>query len=478
VSKSAGRALVLLAACALFLAAPAGAAAPTWARARPVVLPSGGTSVPQGYLPGLACAGVGNCVAAGEFQRGSSDVGGLVVAETGGTWHTGRALVAPPGAATPATLTPYAAACAAVGDCIVVGSYDDAAGNSQAFVASEVQGAWRAATEVTLPANALKTGQVAALRAVGCSSATRCVAVGSYTTNTAAGAVEGLVVTGVAGTWSAHEVAAPAGANANPVFGLSQVACAGGACAAAGNYVDDQNATHVLVVDASATPTASVLDPPSNASGFPATTVGALACSAAGRCALDGTYETAGGQLEAYAATSVKSAWAPAQELVMPAGANANPRAFFYGFSAMACHAPGSCTTGGQYVDAQGDYQGFVDNEVAGEWQPATELRLPAGAQQAGHNGGVVAVTCPASGTCRAGAAYLDSQGRYQAYVADEVNDTWSGGTTITLPAGATQVGVDGGVYGLVCRTYDACTATGTYLDAAGNYQGFDTTLG
>ncbi len=471
-------ALVAGALAALLAVTTAGAATSGWTPAHFVHLPGLGIDLPQGYLPGLACPAAGDCVAVGSYEDGQFNVNGLVVSETGGVWRGGRTIVAPKGAASPPGLTPSAVTCAAVGNCAVVGSYDDAAGNVQAFVDQEVAGAWRTSVEVTLPPDALGPGQSAQLRAVVCPSVSGCVAVGSYTA-AANGAVKGLVVTQGARTWVAHAVAAPPGANVDPVLDLTAVTCASARdCVAAGTYVDAQNATHGLVVAASTTPTATALDLPLNASEFPSITVGALTCVANGACVLAGSYETAGGQLEGYVASSTGATWGRASELVMPAGARDNPRVFFYGFADLACASAGNCTTGGQYIDASGDYQGFVVSEVAGAWRDATRLRLPAGAQQSGKNGGVVAVTCPAQGGCRVGAAYLDARGRYQALVESEVRNSWSAGLTLALPKGSTSVGPDGGVYGLVCRSTRVCVATGSYLNRAGDYQGFYSTLG
>jgi hypothetical protein len=478
VRKSAASALVAGALAALLAVTPLGAATTKWTPAHFVHLPGLGIDLPQGYLPGLACPAAGDCVAVGSYEDGQFNVNGLVVSETGGRWRGGRTIVAPAGAASPPGLTPSAVACGAVGNCVVVGSYNDTAGNVEAFVDQEVRGAWRASVQVRLPGDALGRGQSAQLRAVVCPSVNGCVAVGSYTAATG-GAVKGLVVTQSAPTWVAHAVATPPGANVDPVLTLSAVTCAPArVCVAAGTYVDDQNATHGLVVSTSASPITTELNLPLNASAFPSTTVGALTCTAPGACVVAGSYETAGGQLEGYVATSSGGAWGRASELVMPAGSRANPRVFFYGFADLACAASGNCTTGGQYIDASGNYQGFVVNEVGGAWRAATRLRLPAGAQQAGKNGGVVAVTCPALGRCRVGAAYLDAHGRYQALVEAEVHNSWSAGVTLALPTGSTSVGPDGGVYGLVCKSTRACTATGSYLNRAGAYQGFYSTLG
>ena len=62
-------------------------------------------------------------------------------------------------------------------------------------------------------------------------------------------------------------------------------------------------------------------------------------------------------------------------------------------------------------------------------------MKLPAGAQEAGKNGGVVAVSCVSVGNCSAGAAYLDGSGDYQALVVNRVSGTWQTGTKVALPA-------------------------------------------
>jgi hypothetical protein len=165
--------------------------------------------------------------------------------------------------------------------------------------------------------------------------------------------------------------------------------------------------------------------------------------------------------------------WKRATAMVMPAGAKSDPRVFFYGFNAISCSSSGNCSAGGQYTDAGGHYQGFFVDQVNGAWQSASELKLPSGAAQAGKNGGVVALSCTSSSTCSAGAAYVDASGDYQALVINRVGGAWQAGTKVSLPAGAASVGVDGGVYGLICKSANACTATGSYQKSATVYEGF-----
>ncbi|HEV2428112.1 MAG TPA: hypothetical protein VGS61_07830, partial [Acidimicrobiales bacterium] len=323
---------------------------------------------------------------------------------------------------------------------------------------------------------AAAAGQAAYLRAVACPSAGWCVAVGSYVATGPALPTEGFVVTGSPGAWSANAIAALAPANVEPTVSLAQVACAApDQCATAGTFIAAGGASAGLeAVDAGGTWSVGPLALPPDASAYPAVAVSGVACPSESTCAVAGAYETAAGRREAF----VTSLGAAATELVMPDGARANPIAFFFGYADFTCAAPGDCALGGQYRDEDKRYQGFLVDEVGGSWRAATRLRLPASARQVGRYGGVVAVTCPAPGECRAGGAYLDARGRYQAYVVGERADRWTDASTIALPGGATTVGVDGGVYGLACASYSRCTAAGSYVAAEAQYEGFVARLG
>jgi hypothetical protein len=81
--------------------------------------------------------------------------------------------------------------CASAGNCGAGGDYADSSGNRQAFVVSEVNGTWHAATEVPGTA-ALNKGGEAIVYSVSCAAASSCSAVGRYTD--AAGHVQAFVV--------------------------------------------------------------------------------------------------------------------------------------------------------------------------------------------------------------------------------------------------------------------------------------------
>ena len=451
--------------------------APAWKDAKLVTLPKGAQGLPLGYLPTLTCVAPGNCEAGGAYAT-RSGVEGLILNETNGVWTAPVTLKAPANAANAAGVTIYGLSCGALGNCAAVGSYDDQAGNVEAFFANEVGKKWSAATQVTLPANAVGTGQNALLRSVNCSSAGSCSAVGDYQANNAlASRSVGFGTSEVHGSWKrASEITTTSTPNFNPFITLNQIACASSAnCVAVGSFVDANNVTHGLLVSeiSGAWSRGVSLSLPPDASAYAGATVSEVACVKKSGCAVLGTFNTSTGAVEGLSASELDGVWSRANELTMPANAGVNPHVFLYGFVGIACASTGNCAAGGQYRDGAGNYQGFLDNEVAGTWKSAVEVSLPNGAPSEGKNGGVITLTCPRADNCRAGAAYLDGAGHYQALVVDEVNGAWMTGATVVLPGGATTVGVDGGLYSLVCLTTSSCMGVGSFLRGAATYEGF-----
>jgi hypothetical protein len=215
---------------------------------------------------------------------------------------------------------------------------------------------------------------------------------------------------------------------------------------------------------------------PGDASAFPSAALSEVACVSTDNCTALGTFTNAAGDAEGMTVTERNATWARALTMAMPGGAAPNPHTFFYGYGGIACPSIGNCSAGGQYLVGTSSYEGFFINEVDGTWHAATEMAMPAGAQMAGKNGGVVAVSCRSAGNCSAGAAYVDGSSAYQALVVNEVAGQWRTGQKVTLPTGDNTVGVDGGVYGLICHATGPCTATGSYLKTLTNYEGFTVT--
>jgi hypothetical protein len=146
--------------------------------ARPVTL----TGTILGIVTSLSCSSAGNCAAAlgiGDVPTGVGPPydGPAVATERSRSW--GPAVPVPgttPGGKFESGATSLS--CRANGDCVIGGSYSPGT-STQAFVATEVDGSWRAA--VTFPGIAkLNAGRTAQVTSVACASAGNCVAGGSY----------------------------------------------------------------------------------------------------------------------------------------------------------------------------------------------------------------------------------------------------------------------------------------------------------
>lgn len=451
---------------------------PSWQNAKPTVLPAGATGIYDGYLPFLSCPSTGNCVAAGIYADSAGVEHGLLINEVNGTWQAAQPVTPPTNAVARDGVTLSGVACGSVGNCSAVGTYSDAASNQLTFVADEVGGVWQPGKDVLLPANAAKANQVSDLHSISCRSPGNCSAVGTYSAaSNPLSATEPMSADEVNGVWtSAQEISLPANVGANPYATFNQISCSSvGNCGAVGSYIDANNVTHAITANEvnrtwrSAAPTLL----PGNASIYAGATLSEISCASPGNCSAVGTYNAVGGGVQAFVASQSHGTWLRASELTMPAGAAANPQVMLFGFQGISCFSPGNCATGGQYLDKSGNYQGFLTNEIGAKWRPSTELVLPSGATQTSHNGGVVALSCSAVGYCSAGAAYIDASGDYQAMIVNEVANMWRPGVRIELPTNTFGVGIGGGVYALVCQRSGACDAVGSYLRTSSVYTGF-----
>ena len=137
---------------------PAQAAAPTWRSAENVTLPSGATSVYQGWLPYLACPTANNCSGAGIANDATGNVQGLLLSESRGIWRS-SILSLPLNAAKAPGVMVYAIGCATSGNCVAGGQYLDSSSNGFAFVAKQISGTWMKASAIALPAGAIMTAQ-------------------------------------------------------------------------------------------------------------------------------------------------------------------------------------------------------------------------------------------------------------------------------------------------------------------------------
>lgn len=458
----------------------ANAGALTLTKATTLRLPSPNSGLNQGYLPFQSCSSAGNCAVTGIYLSAHGYAAGVIDYEIKGVWKAPLDVTPPNGYSALKGVTMEGISCPSDGNCVALGEYVDKT-NQLAFTVTEVSGVWQKGAGLALPAGAMPSSEFATPRAITCVSNGNCTVVGTYTTNTPTFATQGFMKSEVHGLWhNAVALSLPAGTNANPFVSLSQVACwSTTSCVAPGSYVDANNVSHAIVVSEvdGVWKKAVTVSLPGNASAFAGAQFNEVTCVPDGSCLAAGTYNTITGAVQPLVALSVAGVWDRALEVSLP-NAGANPAALFYGFKGVACASAGNCALGGQFLDKSGHYQGFLDNVVNGNVQRAQVLALPAGAIQSGHNGGVVSISCPAVGTCVAGAAYLSAQNTYVALLATETNNVWSTSSNVSLPGAATTVGVAGGIYSVQCFSVTTCQISGSYQSGTTRYDGFSLVTG
>lgn len=472
--------LLAVAASALPLTSAGALSVPT---ATQLTLPSPNSGLSQGYLPFQSCASAGNCAVAGIYVTARGYAAGVIENEVKGVWRRAIAVTPPQRTSASKGVVMDGLSCAAAGSCVALGQYDTAT-NQLPFTVTEVHGVWRKGVALALPLGAVGTHQLATPHAISCPDVGYCTVVGTYTTATVHPTTQGFISSEVHGVWHvASALRLPAGVNADPLVSLSQVSCySTSGCVAVGSYFDANSVSHDLTVSQvnGHWQTAVSVPLPGNASAFSGAQFNEVDCTSSGSCMVAGTYNTVAGAVQPLVALSGVSGVAGftrALEVPLPAAAP-NPETLLFGFKGISCAAPGDCAFGGQFVDANGHAQGFLDEVTNARVQRAHELLLPTGAVQAGHNGGVVTVDCPAIGTCVAGGAYLSATKQYEAILTTETNNVWTLGTTITLPAKAATVGVAGGIYSVQCFSTSSCEVSGSYQSSTSRYDGFALTTG
>ena len=444
----------------------------------------------------VSCASAGNCAAGGSYIGGSGRQA-VVVNEVNSTWRT--AIEVPGTAALNSGKNVGASvksvSCASAGNCAAGGSYADASGHPQAFVASEANGTWHKAIEVP-GSGSLNTGATAknlgaSVDSLSCPSAGNCALGGSYTD--ASGTTRAFVAGEVNGIWrKAIEVPGTAalstGATAQFLgVSVNSVSCpSAGNCAAVGWYTTDASGTTRAFV---ASEVNGIWHEAIEVPGTAALSTGALtgatavSCPAAGTCAAGGFYTDASGHQQALVASEVNGIWHEAIEVPGTAALNTGATGFRGAWvKSLSCPAAGTCAAGGFYTDASGHEQAFVASEVNGVWHEAIEVpgtaALNTGASADNDGAGVTSVSCGSAGNCAAGGFYTDASGHQQALVASEANGTWH--KAIEVPgSGSLTTGGSGKpvaeVTSVSCPPAGYCAAGGYYIGGYGIDQAFVT---
>ena len=192
----------------------------------------------------ISCTSTGNCAAGGYYSDGSGHAQAFLVDEKSGVWGTATEV---PGSAAlnvggDAQLSSIS--CASTGNCAAGGSYLTGSSRIHAFVVSETSGLWGGAVDVP-GMTKLNVGN-AQVSSISCARTGTCVAGGYYTSGAGA---QAFVVSDISGAWgNAIKVPRTAALNLGGSAGVNAVSCSStGDCAAGGTYRDGAGATRAFV---------------------------------------------------------------------------------------------------------------------------------------------------------------------------------------------------------------------------------------
>ena len=447
----------VLCAAALWLTVPALAAAAT-----------------SGAADAVQCTAVNSCTAVGGFTEANGSQQGLLLSEVKGVWQADQLATLPSGAAANPQVDLSDLWCSAGPDCVAVGNYTDGAGNQQALVLTETNGAWSAAKKVALPSGALGGGsQLAELNALWCASAGNCVAAGDYSDSQ--GNQQGLTVSETNGVWGpGTSTPVPGNAATDPQVALTALDCtAVTSCDVVGIY-DDQEGNQEAEILVGAAPSwgNGEMNLPTNAAlAAQQVQVNALACGSSSDCVGAGAYINDSGDEEPLILLANGDSFSTL-EANLPANADAssNPDAQL---TSVWCSSAGNCAVVGDYDDANSNEQGMMLDETDNSFDTARELSLPSDADQSysGANPQVTlnALWCSSAGNCTAGGGYTNTTQAEVPLVTSEVNGSWQPGLALSLPRGAAGEGNQSASVSAIDCVGASCGAVGSFTSAAGN---------
>ncbi len=308
-----------------------------WGSGTAVALPADAAVPADAGLSSVACPHAGDCVAVGSYLDTSGLVQPLLVEEVAGHWSAGLDPGHPGGAVQGSLSSVF---CGSPGNCVAFGNY--AAGYP--WVLKEVAGTWAVhhPQAPNLPNGAPATNAAA----FSCSSLTRCTGIGLYT---GAGSVSRpFVLTYASGSWTAAFVKLPGNASKAPAS-LRAVACSSaGNCSAVGAYTpahDGRSAVFFVDEISGRWQQAVEARPPTDARDYQRfDRIGSIVCQSAGNCTAYGDYEVHSHEA-GWIASEIAGQWSRAITASLPL--DANPSSQLYSLS---CGSAGNCVALG---DAQ-----------------------------------------------------------------------------------------------------------------------------
>jgi hypothetical protein len=369
------------------------------------------------FMTKVKCPSTGNCSAAGFYTAAPLVYRVMVDSEVAGKWRSATRLLGTAAFNRAGYASSTVLACASVGDCSMAGEYDGRPNYNHVFLANEVHGRWQSAFELpgTTLLNAEGNDEV---EAMSCPSVGNCSAGGQISTSLSTSTA--FVVDELHGTWG-HELPVP-GVGALAKQGnaiVNSVSCPlAGNCTAVGTYDVSSVRQGVFVVNEVHGHWMAATELPGTKAlshGYVAQS-GGLSCPTLGNCTTGGSFAPRAQDFQAYVADEVHGVWSNAVEAPGTATLNTGERA---DVGPLDCPSVGNCSAGGSYKSATTGYQAFVIDEVHGKWSAAESIPGFV-ALNPGGDGGVYSLSCSRAGSCAAAGAYSVTSPTTQAFVVNE----------------------------------------------------------
>jgi hypothetical protein len=437
---------------------PVNVACTSSAFSRVVSLPADTSSTAHSYLFTLSAHGAGGTKAASTHPM-ATVAGASGTSPISHLTALGASLPADANVGDTEDATLDSVSCPSAGHCIAVGQYQGPAGGSvivnQPGLIETLDGTTWTASAAPLPSDASTTEPAVDLNSVSCSSATACVAVGEYDGN----GLDPYVATLSGSTWTWQPASVPADPS-DPGLriggDLLAVSCASDGCIAVGDATSpDEN--DALIEAAGATGWTGIEAPlPSNADPEEVSNpqvldkLYAVSCTTGPSCTAVGEYTTGTGptlMTVGVGDTLSGGVWTPSQ---LPP--TADP-----GFdSAVSCASSISCVGTGDYSTNVPQIQ----TETSGVWNPADDITAP---QPTSFNGTELkAVDCARSTSCVLVGEANSTGSSPTAYgLIDSESGAAYTGLQAPLPANSTTGSVE--LLAVSCPAAGSCGAVGSY---------------
>ena len=280
--------------------------------------------------------------------------------------------------------------------------------------------------------------------------------------------IQAFVVSEVNGAWGrAIEAPGTAALNQGGDARIASVSCvSAGNCGAGGFYTDSSGHEQVFVASEVNGSWGKAIEVPGTAAlNHGNANIDSVSCGSAGNCGAGGIYRDHSFHQQVFVVSEVNGTWHTAIEVPGTAALNQGGNATI---NPLSCASAGNCSAGGDYRDSSGLGQAFVVSEVNGTWHTAIEVPGIAALNQ-GDFAEIASVSCASAGNCSAGGTYADSSRQTQALVVSQVNGTWH--TAIEVPGiAALNQGGDAGIASVSCASAGECSAGGTTAGGDGAF--------